>query len=283
MKLLITCFLISIWFFDCTGNTVFNDEISSLDGYSFHGRVKVFDSRNAGQIYTWLEEFDVGAWTDSTGYFEIELPPAGTQSGGGLTGEFRIYYYIANYGLQYSSIYVEKGKLQYGKLSLDEKGSIRGEISLSKILEITTHTDSIIYSEYSGHLTINISLKNLIDTVGVEYLSIYEKTFDGLFLRADTARVDQSIPISYSEIKKSFAITKPTKLIMTLWVSEYLFEPGNYYMIPYVYVMQKDLPLPLLRSITEQYNTFGNEYLKLPYRRNDGILKVFKEKPKEFD
>ena len=283
MKLLVFCIIISIGFIGCTGNTLFDDEISSLDGYSFHGRIKVLGSRNGGQVYTWLEEFDVGTWTDSSGYFELKLPPAGTQSGGGLTGEFRVYYYIANFGLQTSRIYVEKGKLQYGKLSLDEKGAIRGEISLAQILEITTHTDSIIYSEYSGHITIDVSLQNLIDTVEVEYLSIYDDTFDGLFLRADTVDMDQAITISYSEIKKSFIITNLSELAMTLWVSKYLFQPGDYYMIPYLYVKQKDLPLSLLRSITEQYNTFGNEYLKLPFRRNDGILKVLKEKPDDFD
>jgi hypothetical protein len=275
--------LLIIGILGCTGNSIFNDEISSLDGYSFHGSVTITGLQNAERIYVWLEAFDVGTWTDNTGYFELRLPPAGTQSGGGLTGEFSVFYYIANYGLESSRIYVEKGKLQYGERSLDEKGAIREHISLSKILEITTDTDTIIYREFSGHIPITVSLQNLIDTVDVEYLSIYENAFDGLFLLADTASTAQAIAISYSEIKKNFIVTKPIDLTMTLWVSKYLFEPGDYYMIPYIYVKQKDLPIQLLRSITKDYHLFGNEYLKIPFRLNAGMLTVLNEKPGVFD
>jgi hypothetical protein len=280
---LTTCFLLIIGLISCTGNAVFNEKISSLDGYSFHGRAKITGSSDAGQIYVWLESFNIGTWTDNTGYFELQLPPASTQSGGGLTGEFKLFYYIANYGLEISRIYIEKGRLQYGKLSLEEGGSIRDLITLTQMLEITTHTDTVIYSEFSGHIPIVVTLKNLIDTVDIEYLSIYENSFDGLFFLADTAQLDQAIPISYSQIKKQHEILKPTELIMTLWVSEYLFEPGNYYMIPYLYIKQKDLPQPLLETISGEYDAFSTDYLKLPFRRNNGVLKILKEKPNIYD
>jgi hypothetical protein len=279
MKPLISWLLSLTAIIGCTSNSVFNDEISSKDGYTFRGTVQIFDSHDAGQIYVWLEAFNLGTWTDESGKYEIILPPASAQSGGGLSGEFRVFYYLANYGLKYSKIYIEKGKLQYGKLALDNNGAIREIIILSKILAITTYTDTIIYYEFSGHIPITIYLENLIDTVEVEYLSIYKNAFDGVFLLADTADIDQAIPISYSEIKKNYIIAQPSKLVMTLWISKYLFEPGNYYIIPFIFIKQKDLPSLLLTSISEQYQAFGTEYLKLPFRRETGILKVLEENP----
>ena len=94
--------LIVIGLLGCTGNSIFDDEISSLDGYSFHGIVKIAGSSDAENVYIWLEAFNIGAWSDSTGAFELHIPPAKTQSGEGLTGEYRVFYYIANYGIKIS-------------------------------------------------------------------------------------------------------------------------------------------------------------------------------------
>ena len=73
--------LIVIGLLGCTGNSIFDDEISSLDGYSFHGIVKIAGSSDAENVYIWLEAFNIGAWSDSTGAFELHIPPAKTQSG----------------------------------------------------------------------------------------------------------------------------------------------------------------------------------------------------------
>jgi len=72
-----------------------------MDRQLLQGKVTLEGASDNSKILVYFEKFDIFTETDIDGNFNIILPPPHLQPGDGITGAFRIYYYVANYKIRY--------------------------------------------------------------------------------------------------------------------------------------------------------------------------------------
>ncbi|MCI0698440.1 hypothetical protein L0337_41385 [candidate division KSB1 bacterium] len=91
----------------CTSNPFGGDEITG-GNRQISGNLILKDKSSPESVYVWLEGFGLNAWTNNRGEFKINLPPPASQGpAGGVDGVFALYFYLANYSLQSTTVIVD--------------------------------------------------------------------------------------------------------------------------------------------------------------------------------
>ena len=67
--------------------------------------INACESKNHSEIYVWLEGTELITQTDENGDFKMPLPTSSEQGTGSIvTGTYKLYFYLANYRLEYVTI-----------------------------------------------------------------------------------------------------------------------------------------------------------------------------------
>ena len=260
----------------CTENPFFDDRIEIKDKRHLQGKVIVGELAGSGSVFVWLDGFKLSAWSDSLGNYELQLPQAKTQPGGGLTGSFNLYCYIANYQVGIVSLPILDGQFEYGKGPLDAKGNLMQAVVLRKILDIqTTINPDTMTTESKDPIHFKVRLENLAEPVEV---GTYHNSFGNpscLVIRHEDDPIENALLLQgLPGIYKLILIDTVTVWDMFYQFSPYFFRPGTYEVTPYLQIQQKDLPVDLLKSIDENILEFNYQYLKWPLRHQAGRLTV---------
>jgi len=284
IKYIIIVIVILLVNLSCTDNPFFTDQEFWSDKLVVRGKVELNNSSDYSGVYVWLEGLNASTYTNSEGKFDLKLPSPASLPGGAAAwnGVYKIYYYLANYEYQYSSVFIRNGKVEYGNNDVDESGNIKGNIQLRELLKIQTTIDpSSTRQDYLRGQTISIYLQTYAE-------SVYLETFEPLTVN--------SVCIIFKKIdapntKSLFLLFNSTRFHtvvlsgISVWIMNFgggesspftpiPIESGNYEVIPYLLIEQEGLPEELLLSISEYYNTFTSEYLKLPFKWDVVTFKV---------
>jgi len=134
---------ISVVYLSCTDNPFFEDTDFLSDKLVIKGTVELDQSEDASGVYVWLEGLNVSTYTNSEGKFELHLASPSALPGGATAwnGQYTLYYYLMNYSPDTSAILIRNGKVEFGKLGVDNTGHISKTIKLNQILGIKTEID----------------------------------------------------------------------------------------------------------------------------------------------
>ena len=278
MKYRFTLFLLLALYFGCTHNPFFSDEIKTNEKFSFEGNVQLPFTTNHSDIHVYLEGLDVLTKTDQNGDFTIEMPIApGFQPGQGLTAFYNVYYYVANYQIESSSVFVNKGEFAFGVADLDKNGKISEKIILRQLLDIRTVINpEEIKQNHTDEMTITVRLNNRIDSVVVFSHFTKEDKLASAFLTDQDFPLDNIHLLSQPSSVRSVIIDS-----LVLWTMDVNWpvdgnnvDVGLYDVIPYVFVYQSGIPDGLFRKLGTNVTWYTRDYLKLPFRRQSAELSV---------
>ncbi|MEE9214270.1 MAG: hypothetical protein V3U54_05650 [Thermodesulfobacteriota bacterium] len=270
-------------FSGCTSNPLSDDEISG-GMRQITGKIEVSDNQSSEGVYVWLEGFDIGTFTDQDGEFEITLPST-AQNSGGATGIFNLYYYLANYKLTKTELTVRSGEFVFATGEINNKGELQRPKFLSRILDISTVlTPPTADADSSIFMKVEVVLSSETDSVTVLYP---REPFDGpnkliapLFVKNLETGTAFYVEPTLAGINEEDIITifrgRPFVRTMLLIMSKGVLSEGEYEIIPYLRISQPEVPAELLNNLVEDIDSFGLDYLNVPFLRTNGVLSVIK-------
>ncbi len=270
----------------CTGNPLGGGDRIAPPKRQIRGQVQLLGDAavRPNDVYVWLEGFNLGTRTDETGRFQVTLPPPATQNvAGGVSGFFRLYYYVANYDLEVTDLALENGELLLPKGELNESGELRQPKKLVPFLRIETSVtpSSLTYAEFDSSqavLTVRFTLEALDDTVSVFFPTQAEAVnLPVLFREVNTGRmfILEGVP-SVNEIQPRQVLSRavPRKREVFVVLSPGVLSPGDYEVLPYLLPNHEPVPADLLRSLGEDVTALGPRYLELPMKRLGGAFRL---------
>jgi len=96
------------------------------------GKVRLSDNSDPSNVFIWLEGLNISTYTDEAGEFILNIPPPQFQPGGGMSGDFRLFYYVGNYKCTSSSVVIRDGYIDCGVGDVDSEGNVNEIIILTK-------------------------------------------------------------------------------------------------------------------------------------------------------
>lgn len=278
----ISLIFISYLLSSCTSNPFFNDE--KIKTVKLKGQIELDDKTKPDGVYVWLECYDIGTFTDSDGKFSITLPsPEAIGLGNDFSGDVSIYFYLANYRLDSSSIVIANGKLLEDQDNIDDDGNFIEKICLSKFVDIEAFVEpEVVDFNETNTFRVTIKLMALHETRDVKSLREII-TPGGGFLR--TGLIIESVEdsgknIIFIDLPESFlwddVLFADQEQLWKIYVSnnQNIFSEGEYRVIPYLLPVQKGVPDGLLTSLSPHVEEFCADYLKLPIKRIGGSFEV---------
>lgn len=258
----------------CTKNP-FNNNGSVSDHYSIKGSVELEDGENPEGIYVWLEEINIGTWTDTTGEFSLSLTPEGSSEG--QNGQFFLYAYAANYQHERTIVKVIDGQFVPGEGGLDDKGELRTPLTLGKRLHISTAVmPSILEPPINQTVEVTVTLNPLDQLVTVQSRRavINRMTvYTGLLIVNKSGEV-----IHKEDIESARMAEEPIGINVKTWIisldaSSSSLSSGEYSVVPYL-LIESDVPSGLLESMGKELLELSADYLRFPMKRQDGTITI---------
>jgi len=279
LLLLLACF----WFFyflDCTENPFGND--IKIAHNSISGKVELSDKLTPNDVYVWFKELNISTRTDKNGYFNLALPSPHRQPGGGVDGIFYLYFYVANYNLDSVRITITNGNLNISSDYMNDDGKLKGVITLTKLLDITTLVKPRAISKriYNDTIFTEVTLRAFKTDVQV-FGSVSKSDppyLDGILLDSNKNFV-KILRGDYAGFETSvYHVGNDSETIQPIM---FKYEPGlltigNYEIIPYLVIQQK-LPSGLIKSLGEGVMSLSEEYLKMPIKVKNNQFQVYDE------
>jgi len=270
--LILLCFFLC----NCTENFLFKeDKIENMN--VIKGRVELSDSANPKDVYVWFQVFDIGTKTDTYGNYTLTLPSPSEQTGGGLSGIYPLYFYVANYGIDSLIIPILNGYFQRTYEETAVEGNILQPVKLHKILSINASTElETVSMNYQDSILAVFTVKALEDPIWIrcifsrprfkgdpQYMSGFikkinssEESVQKVQLpdrghRTATFKIDQN-PISLLPLRIDC-----DSLILSI---------GEYEIIPFMLVQQDNLPSGLINSLGENAQNFSLDFINIPLK-----------------
>ena len=287
---------ILIFHLNCTNNPFGNDEISDK-GRKITGTVKLTDYSSPQGIYVWLEAIEVGTYTDENGFFELMLPSSGSQPGGGVSGAFDLFFYVANYGIKTASVVLRKGIIQLGQGDINEDGEVNTIQQLSKILNITMvttpdsypiHSDvsSVIqeqcygFTGYEKPLSVEVVLSAISSSVDIKIPNSTQGPtgiiyFKKLNSEQEFVRTLPSVSMNQQVNLTTVTVKNDSKIYSTGFQLDPNYLPkGDYRIFPFLFIQQDGLPQELINTIMDDATKINAEYTNIPLKYSGGNLSI---------
>lgn len=277
-KIVVSCFLL-MFILNCTENPFFKDD--PIQGNSIEGRVTLSDGESPDNVFIWMEDWNVGTFTNSEGKFKLTLSGSG-QSGMG-NGYSKLYLYVNNYYTDSAKVLFANGNLRYGEGDVNDNGELKSTRKLEKYLEIAIDVEpAVISTNYEGDIKFTTTLKSYPDSTRICTKFSNPLVITSAFITPKNAatevtqeidnggKIYASIPVYHkikdTEYKRQFTMTVPydaTKL-----------PPGEYRFVPFVYATEYRIPGTLSYLLGENLLSPHADFLKLPMKRSGGEFTV---------
>ncbi len=278
----------------CTDNPFSNSSEISNDHQTIQGSVAIENNVSPEDVYVWLEQFKIGTFTDHKGDFSLRLPSPESQPGGGLSGTFKLYVYVANYRLATAQVAVRDGEVVFSQGDINDKGHLKKEITLRKILDIRVSIEEgngiyPIPRNDSRELTIRTRLRAPGIPQGVEVLSFGSSNsnniFVGMFIlrRIDDPEEDfvRAAIAASGQMAKVIGSTYQTFSVSYHLPRCYL-PTGIYDLYPYLWIRQDGLKPEMFETLGVTFEKFDFNFEKVPFKeRNIEKLRIGPEQPQD--
>jgi hypothetical protein len=275
LKILITLVLTT-----CTKNTLFNEQMESSDGLTIRGKIVLDKDSPADSIFIWLGVLNLGTYTDLQGGFTLHLPPPESQPQRGVSGTYGLYYYVANYKIDSSLVTLLNGKFIYNKSDLNKEGRIRETITLKKLLTINADISPASYPlDYHDFITVNLFIKNVFEPVVIQAFKYQRDTtmFTSVYFRNMADSLENAVNYRMSTLLREEEIIGERHWYMPIHTDSVRLDTGYYEVVPYIKILQENIPEGLLASIGEDPVFIDYTYLKIPCKRQNTYLTVTPE------
>lgn len=259
----------------CTSNPLGDNEIGN-EHRQISGSV-LLDTRNQPErVFVWLEGFNRGTYTDTEGEFSLILPAGENEN---VTGIFKLYFFVANYNLEFEEVALRKGAFLFDQAGLNPEGRLRESKRLKRFLFIksTVEPESKTFGS-QGNINISLELRansDVSDSVTV----IFPKTTAGFlgpvfFQNIDTQElfIFETLPAETQEVVT--VGSSPSQRSASLTFITLNLPVGKYVVIPFFHVAHEKIPSELLNSIGANLRELTPNYLKLPFAREGGTIEV---------
>lgn len=251
-----------------------DDEIPAKRTVS--GQVNLERSENSGGLYIWLEGIDTGTFTDADGNFQLTLPPPASQPGGGFTGSADLYFYIANFRMDTTKLILRNGEFLYSQGEIDEKGNFRQPITIDKLMSInTTLSPASIDTAFNGTIQATITIDVWDSQIELQTI----RSNLQYFAIAAVEKQNADPPFVRSFITGAIKTDTTLGRGRHTFISDYFYQanflpPGEYILMPYMWINQDNIPPGLIESLNAPYARYNENYVNLPFQRSGGNLEV---------
>lgn len=279
MKNFIKIFASICWIlvYSCTSNPLSDKDEIQDSKRTITGIVELDDQLNFENIYVWLESFDIGTFTNEHGSFALSLPSPQSQPGGGVTGVYKLYFYVVNYSIKNVDVAINKGEFLFGEASIDNNGKIDSKIKLDKLLNVSTSVSPNYFkADFIDSIYITIRLTAVDPPVNISTFIDKDGLVTGYYVRHHEIKYDLTDSYLLTNAHVGSIEIGATTVIST---SSYLYHrcelpKGIYEIIPFIWVDQPGVPVELINNFAPYPVKLNKEYFDFPFRRNNAQIEV---------
>lgn len=286
IQIITILFIIISLFVLCTKNPFFNDdEIVSKD--IIKGSVILGDGATPNNVLVWFEQNGITTRTDSTGHFKLQLPVASSQEGGGWTGQYTCFFYLAGYLPDSVQVWIREGNVQWGKGAIDDKGKMRGSVLLRKQLKTSLSFDpDFVFIDYVGDIQGTLTLQALDDPVVVKIPFMFRNTTITRYILNQQDITEGypkfiTLPFLTGATENYFPLNPGESVSLVLPVSWppvagrefWTYPSGNYTVTPFFWIEPEGIPEAMADHVN-QYLQFDTSYFEYPLHHTPGLLTV---------
>ncbi len=273
-------FGIAVFSSGCTKSPLSEDK-TALGTRQIRGAVTLDDGASPEGVYVWLQGFEVSAYTDAGGKFQLTLPAPSGQSI--LSGVFTAYFYLANYDLDSAKVFTRDGVFVYEKGDINKNGELNAPKRLQRLLRINTtvkRLNAVVTNEDST--VVEVSLQADANPIVVTFPNACPERecpvhrIGAVLLRNIATKDVYIIQMSPGATSRHLVTVGRVPVTRTMYFSlnRVAIPPAVYEVIPYLLIERGDLPPGLLVSLGPNVLALGPDYLKIPFRREGGRLEV---------
>ncbi len=271
-RFILIVFTLSLLYLGCTGNPIGSDEISS-GKRQMKGIVQLENGHSPEGVYVWMEGFDLNTFTGKDGFFVLNWPGFSN-----VSGIFRVYFFVANYQLDFVDVAVREGEFLYGQEGLNPSGALRQTVRLKQFLAVSADVSPETVTRVNNinvTMTFSLGLRTLLGVSTVVLPNTTPGFLSSVFFK-NTETGELFIFKGQALTSEEEILVGQTQVIreMNVVFTRINLPAGKYLFIPYILVKRDDLPDDLVNSIALNTLAFGPNYLKLPFKRDGGAFEI---------
>ena len=273
----------------CTSNLFWEDKPSKkvkIEGYVFANE-RVSDA----SVFVYVEELNVFTYADSSGFFSIDLLNLESVVGN-FSGSVKVFYYLHNYKLAYSTLFITNGRLTGSQTDFDEYGTLIEPVILQKLLSLELSINNVW--DRSNADSLRFSLKLMSYDLPVSFLSYVNVLPDprryvpsGILLKSnqndavyfdenDTDLIQRTDLNSNDILQLEYNVSPngflPFVIDDYISLEQQLVQNGSHLILPYVFIIQENIPQKILSSMgISNAQNISAEHFTMPI---DMVLKT---------
>jgi len=289
----------------CISNPFWQDD--DIKEKSITGKIVLSDNEDTcDSVFVWLEEFNLSTYTDQNGEFKIVVPPVESQNdGAGFNGDYKLYFWLANYQIFYATISFSNGEFASIQSHINENGEFLETVNLQKLLSINTTIigDSIEIKTFGNNdkiyitvnLTSNINSEFSIKTnmqslpfpykgqihTGIIFESLSDPTIKSVIPRQNSCDIvtTRFLPFSQIDMNYEFEILASDNIRQiyskfNVQYDSFSISSGDYKVYPYILFPTNEVPDGLMNSIDENLLNIRDGYFNIPIKRDDAVITI---------
>ena len=269
-------------FTGCTSNPFWSDSPSkkiNIQGYVFKK-----DSVSNVPVFVFVDGLGLSTSTDENGFYSINLPSLEMENGN-FSGSLKIYYYIHNYKVSHSTLFITNGRLTSAQTDFDENGALLEPVRLEKIMSLDISIDNFWNRSSADTLKFSldlvsynypISFHSYVDVLSnprryvpaglllesVQNKSVYYDENGVDFVQVTDMEANQNIQLNYEIAPNGFL---PFIIDDYISLDEQLVQNGAHEIWPYIFIIQEDVPEEIYSVMGLQtIESISVDYLKIP-------------------
>jgi hypothetical protein len=270
--------LFTLFLFCACKNPFGEDKISGART-SITGTISVSGVTKPSGVYVWLEQLNVGVFTDEKGEFILRLPTKAELPGiENLSGAFKLYFFTINFHLTTAEVLIRDGEFEFGKVDLDKNGCLSKKVLLYKEFLVSseaTVNEVFHYEKVDTNIYVRTIIKAAMGTVTVKIPCGTDKFLGGVFLHnLDTGKIQLST--SSDSLNKIYNF--PVSVSTTGKMAEYTMKANNfkwmnekYTVTPYILPMV-NVPIALYKSIGFDPDYFNSAFIKILFDHQSNVF-----------
>ena len=267
-KFIYFCLLTILLFCNCK-NPFGDDEIAGLRT-KITGKVTVLGDAKPAGVYVWLEQINVGVFTDEDGEFALRLPSKATMPEiEGLSGTFSLYFFTINFQLETARVLIRDGEFEYGKADIDKIGRLSNDVTLKKSFQVVSEvslSESIKYGKIDTTINVRTTISATMGTVTINIPNGTEHFLGAICLRnMDSGQVQLSA--SANPLNKTYKFLVPVTTSGTVFeyhmgIKDIKRAKDKYTVVPYI-MSTLSVPAGLYQSIGFDPDYFDTAFAEI--------------------
>ena len=273
----------------CTSNPFWEDSPSKK--LKIEGHVSANEKVSDASVFVYIEELNVFTHADSTGYFSIDLLNLESEVGN-FSGSVRVFYYLHNYKIAYSDLFITNGRLTGSQIDFDEHGTLKEPVVLQKLLSLELSTNNVWNRSNLDSLRFTLTLTSHDEPVSfLSYVNVLSdprryvpsgillksNQNDAVYFDENDADLIQRTDLNPNDILQlDYKIGPegffPFVIDDYISIEQQLVQNGSYLKLPYIFIIQENIPQQILyiMGITNPQK-ISAEYFNIPI---DMVLKT---------